>query len=115
MPLHPEILARINALGGDTRRVTGTSLAEDLASITFDTVLYQRPTDTPWAGASEQEPIYGLDNYIAEHADTLAACDYNITALALQHLAWLRGEYQYLQKFLAERRAAQADLPLTNP
>ena len=44
-------------------------------------------------------------------ADTLAACDYNITALALQHLAWLRGEYQYLQKFLAERRAAQADLP----
>ena len=43
--------------------------------------------------------------------DTLAACDYSITTLALRHLAWLRSENHHLQKFLAERRAAQADLP----
>lgn len=74
MPLHPEILARINALGGDTRRVTGASLADDLASITFDTVLYPRPEDNlPWATGDDEEPIYGLDGYIAEHAATLAA------------------------------------------
>lgn len=74
MPLHPEILARINALGGDTRRVTGASLADDLASITFDTVLYPRPEDNlPWATGDDEESIYGLDGYIAEHAATLAA------------------------------------------
>ena len=74
MPLHPEILARINALGGDTSRVTGASLADDLASITFDTVLYPRPEDNlPWATGDDEEPIYGLDGYIAEHAATLAA------------------------------------------
>jgi len=47
--------------------------------------------------------------------DTLAACDYSITTLALRHLAWLRSENHHLQKFLDERRAAKADLPLINP
>lgn len=71
-------------------------------------------------GSSIHSLSYYRDTIISEQrnrytADTLIACDYSITTLALRHLAWLRGEYQYLQKFLTERRAAQADLPLTNP
>lgn len=39
----------------------------------------------------------------------------SIDALAHRHLDWLRAENRALQQYLAERRAAQADLPLTNP
>ena len=39
----------------------------------------------------------------------------SIDTLAHQHLEWLRAENRALQQYLAERRAAQADLPLTNP
>lgn len=41
------ILNRIQALGGDISKVKGTSLQEDLLAITFDTVLYEKPEDTP--------------------------------------------------------------------
>ena len=37
----------------------------------------------------------------------------SIDTLAHQHLEWLRAENRALQQYLAERRAAQADLPLT--
>ena len=47
MSLSDEVLARIRALGGDTSLVTGESLAADLQAITFDTVLYEAPVDTP--------------------------------------------------------------------
>ncbi len=53
------ILDRIQALGGDISQVKGKSLAEDLMSITFDTVLYPKPEDTPWADEEDQEPSYG--------------------------------------------------------
>lgn len=71
-------------------------------------------------GSSIHSLSYYRDTIISEQrnrytADTLTACDYSITTLALRHLAWLRDEYLSLQKFLTERRAAQADLPLTNP
>ena len=38
-----EILDRIQALGGDISQVKGTSLAEDLSAITFNTILYEKP------------------------------------------------------------------------
>ena len=53
-----EILDRIQALGGDISQVKGTSLAEDLSAITFNTILYEKPEDTAWARADEEEPIY---------------------------------------------------------
>ncbi|RYJ39783.1 hypothetical protein NU08_1452 [Flavobacterium anhuiense] len=62
-----EILDRIKQLGGNIDNVKGNSLLEDLPSITFDTVLYQRPTDTPWATAQEEEPIYGIGDFINEN------------------------------------------------
>lgn len=49
-----EILERIKQLGGNVENVKGSSLKDDLLSITFDTALYQRPVDTPWAIAERR-------------------------------------------------------------
>ncbi|MFW1985205.1 hypothetical protein [Acinetobacter guillouiae] len=62
-----EILDRIKALGGNVDQVKGVSWVDDLCAITFNTVLYERPQDTPWAAADDQEPIYGLGDYIDQH------------------------------------------------
>lgn len=62
-----EILEKIQQLGGNIDNVKGNSLAEDLFSITFDTVLYQRPEDTPWQTAEQAEPIYGIGEFINEN------------------------------------------------
>jgi len=62
-----EILEQIKKLGGNIDNVKGNSLQEDLQSITFDTVLYQRPTDKPWATAEEEEPIYGIGDFINQN------------------------------------------------
>ena len=64
-----EILNRIQALGGNISQVKGTSLAEDLLAITFNTVLYPKPEDTPWARADEKEPIYGLGEWVDTHRE----------------------------------------------
>ena len=47
----------------------------------------------------------------SRYADMTA--DDSIDTLARRHLDWLRAENRALQQYLAERRAAQADLPLT--
>jgi hypothetical protein len=62
-----EILSRIVQLGGNIDNVAGSSLAADLQAITFDTVLYPAPIDTPWQKASEAEPIYGIAAFINEN------------------------------------------------
>lgn len=66
------ILDRIKALGGDISQVKGKSLAEDLIAIRFSTVLYPKPEDTPWAEADDQEPIYGLGEYVDGHQELIA-------------------------------------------
>ena len=63
------ILNRIQALGGDISKVKGTSLADDLLAITFDTVLYEKPKDTPWTKADEEEPICGLGEWVDTHIE----------------------------------------------
>ncbi|RYD81096.1 MAG: hypothetical protein EOP53_07110, partial [Sphingobacteriales bacterium] len=64
-----EILEKIKQLGGNIAEVNGNSLAEDLRSISFDTVLYQRPKDTPWQTAEDAEPIYGIGKFINENEE----------------------------------------------
>ena len=64
-----EILERIKQLGGNIDNVKGNSLCEDLLSIKFDTVLYQRPTDSPWAKAEDEEPIYEIGDFINENEE----------------------------------------------
>lgn len=62
-----QILDRIKALGGNIDNVQGHSFVDDLLSIQFNTVLYERPQDTPWAESDDQEPIYGLGEYFDQH------------------------------------------------
>lgn len=64
-----EILEKIKQLGGNIENVKGNSLAEDILSITFDTVLYPRPEDTPWQTAENAEPIYGIGAFINENEE----------------------------------------------
>ncbi len=64
-----EILEKIKQLGGNINNVKGFSLAEDIISITFDTVLYQKPEDTPWQTAEDVEPIYGIGEFINENEE----------------------------------------------
>lgn len=68
-----EILERIKQLGGTVDHVQHKSLADDLLSITFDTVLYRRPEDTPWQTAEQAEPIYGIGAFIQENEDLFKA------------------------------------------
>lgn len=64
-----EISERIKQLGGNIDGVKGNSLSEDILSITFDTVLYPRPEDTPWETAENTEPIYGIGEFINENKE----------------------------------------------
>jgi len=64
-----EILEKIKQLGGNIDNIQGNSLAEDILSITFDTVLYQKPEDTPWQTAEDAEPIYGIGEFINENEE----------------------------------------------
>lgn len=70
--MSPTILAQIKLLGGRTHQVKGQSLAADLQAITFDAVLYPRPTDTPWATAADTEPIAGLNDVVEANRALLA-------------------------------------------
>jgi hypothetical protein len=65
------ILNRIKELGGNIDNVKGKSIQEDLLSITFNTVLYQKPTDSPWAKAEDEEPIYGIGDFIDQNKGLL--------------------------------------------
>ena len=62
--MNQHILDRIKALGGNIDQVKADSWMDDLLSIRFDTVLYERPQDAPWADVDDQEPIRGLGDYI---------------------------------------------------
>ena len=58
------ILERLQALGGDISLVKGESLAEDLCTITFDTILYKKPLWAPWMDENGEEPIDGLGEFL---------------------------------------------------
>lgn len=68
-----EISERIKQLGGNIDRVKGNSLAEDILAITFDTVLYPKPKDTPWQTAEDTEPIYGIEEFIDANKELFKA------------------------------------------
>jgi hypothetical protein len=81
--MNPTILVQIQQLGGHTEQVRGQSLTDDLQAITFATVLYPRPKDTPWATAAATEPIAGLTE-VMEAKRPLLATD---PAAFYQHIA----------------------------
>ncbi|MCW3467845.1 hypothetical protein [Chitinophaga nivalis] len=63
-----EILDRIQLLGGNIDNAINKPLLQALQAITFNTVLYPKPKDTPWQIAEEAEPVYGIAAFINEHA-----------------------------------------------
>ena len=58
------ILERLQALGGDISLVKGESLAEDLCTITFETVLYKKPLLALWTHEVGEEPTIGLGDFL---------------------------------------------------
>lgn len=62
-----KIIERIKALGGDISQLKGQYLADTLSTITFNSALYLKPIDTAWGLAEEQEPIYGLGEFIDQY------------------------------------------------
>ncbi|WP_299246800.1 hypothetical protein [uncultured Aquimarina sp.] len=71
--MNQSIINRIQELGGNVDNIKGESLEDDILSITFDTVLYQKPTDTPWSKAEDEEPIYGIGEFVDENMDLFKA------------------------------------------
>lgn len=69
-----EILERIKQLGGNVENVKGSFLKDDLLAITFDTILYQRPVDTPWASA-ERRYFGRLSKHVYDQRRTLGNCN----------------------------------------
>jgi len=62
-----EILNRLVALGGTFTKGRDKTLISGLLDVTFDTVFYPKPEDTPWSKADETEPIYGVSEFIKEN------------------------------------------------
>ncbi len=54
-------------MGGNTDNVKGTSLLDDLQAVSFRTVLYPKPQDTPWATADDTEPVHGIGAFIDDN------------------------------------------------
>jgi len=67
------ILNRIKELGGNIENVKGNSLLEDICSITFNSVLYKRPTGLPWAEEGEEEPICGIGEFINDNKELITS------------------------------------------
>ncbi len=69
--MNQKILFRIKQLGGNIDNIRGNSLQEDVQAIRFDTVLYQRPEDTPWQTAEQAEPIVGIEKFLSENKELI--------------------------------------------
>ena len=66
-----EILTKIQQLGGNISQVKGQSFIDDLLSITFNTVLYPKPENTPWQTAQDTEPIFGLNEFFEQNQELI--------------------------------------------
>ncbi len=63
-----EILQRMQQLGASIGQVKDLA---HLPYITFNTVLYRKPEDSPWQSAEDAEPIYGISDFISENESLL--------------------------------------------
>lgn len=71
--MRSEVIDRLKQLGGKIDHIVGKSLEEDILSIRFEAMLYEKPEDMPWAEAEDIEPIYGLGDYIEQNSDLIEA------------------------------------------
>ena len=90
--LQPQLLQRIQALGSDISQIKGESLFEQLSTITFNSVLYLKPTDTPWANTDEEEPIYGLAEFIDQYSTLITTNREMLYQKIIEHFYQLTDE-----------------------
>lgn len=90
--LQPQLLQRIQALGSNISQIKGESLFEQLSTITFNSVLYLKPTDTPWANTDEEEPIYGLAEFIDQHSTLITTNREMLYQKIIEHFYQLTDE-----------------------
>jgi hypothetical protein len=111
--MKPEILARIQALGGHPEGVRGHSLAANLQALTFSSVLYPRPTDTPWSTAKTSEPIPGLGAWVTAHYPLLlrdrATFDQQLIAHYYQLTEEPRGQTFFVGRLFTPFRTGTSD------
>ncbi|HAS44612.1 MAG TPA: hypothetical protein DCS93_29300 [Microscillaceae bacterium] len=96
------ILERIKVLGGNVDKVEGKSLEEDLKVISFNTVLYPKPQNTPWAKSDEQEPIAGIGDFVEENRTLFKADKARFYDQMLAHFYKLPQEPQGQTVFMNE-------------
>ena len=65
--MHERLRERINALGGAVSMAEPGDALQLLQATRLPLPLYPAPRDTPWARADEQEPIFGISEFIAAH------------------------------------------------
>lgn len=92
MMLQPQLLQRIQALGSDISQIKGESLFEQLSTITFNSVFYLKPTDTPWANTDEEEPIYGLAEFIDQYSTLITTNREMLYQKIIEHFYQLTDE-----------------------
>lgn len=90
--LLPQLLQRIQALGSNISQIKGESLFEQLSTITFNSVLYLKPTDTPWANTDEEEPIYGLAEFIDQYSTLITTNREMLYQKIIEHFYQLTDE-----------------------
>lgn len=90
--LQPQLLQRIQALGSNISQIKGESLFEQLSTITFNSVLYLKPTDTPWANTDEEEPIYGLAEFIDQYSTLITTNQEMLYQKIIEHFYQLTDE-----------------------
>ncbi len=85
-------MERIKALGGKISPVEGATLRQFLGAVKFDTVLYPKPLDLPWARAHEREPIIGIGEFVERHRDLYRSDKERFRATIIEHYFQLTEE-----------------------
>ncbi|MCD9088168.1 hypothetical protein [Stenotrophomonas sp. SY1] len=104
MSIQDRLLERINALGGDVAVANPRDALELLQATRLPLPLYPAPRNTPWASADEQEPIFGISEFIAAQpanaANDRAALLRDVQAHYYAATEELRGQVDFrLQRF----------------
>lgn len=93
------LLERIKALGGSINpdvlnraKDTNVSLQQWLSAISFNTVLYTKPEDTPWASAEDQEPIVGMNDFFETNKNLFKKDEEAFYQTLIQHFYCLTDE-----------------------
>ena len=84
--MRQKILTRMKALGGQIDQVdVHQDLIDQLHIIKFNVVLYQKPHLTSWLDTNDQEPLIGLNAFMAEQETRLKEDCYGVYEDLIDH------------------------------